>query len=111
MKQVEIGRVVLKYNEEGKVVETHFEPTMRIQADQTLLNQLETIKADKDDKIVKANADLVFANWFNKMNEIELADREKYEVASEITECKKDTKGLVRVCSIRYIFKEIKSEE
>lgn len=108
MDNVEIGIVNIHYNEDGDVLSAVFTPTMVVPFDKRVLMQLQSVKASKDDGLLKENADMVLAAWFAKMNEIELADRDDYEVASEILKCIKHQNGMAKECVIKYSFQKIK---
>lgn len=45
------------------------------------------------------------AAWFTKMNEIELADRDRYDINSEIVGCDKHPNGSIKKCTLKYTFK------
>lgn len=68
---------------------------------------LKQLSENKDEVKVKLSADLVLATWFNDILEIELADRDKYEVKSEVITCEKYDSGNVKLCVIDYYFQEI----
>ncbi len=105
-KLIEIGVVSVLYSPTWNVLDASFEPTMKHELDEKCLTQLKSISSDKDKDVIKSNAELVFASWFEKMNEIELADREKFEIVSRVL-----TKSLVEAdknwrVKILFSFKE-----
>lgn len=107
MNNQEIGVVTIDYNEEGVAIHSLFEPTLKIKGGMSLLEQMEALTATQDPEIIKSNADLVFGNWFNKLSEIELADRDTHEVVSELVECDKYPSGNIKKCVLKYIFREL----
>lgn len=105
MDKLSIGIVKIEYDKEGKVIRANFYPSMNLEADDDLKNQLQTIK-NSDQETVKSNASLVMAAWFSKMTDIELADREKYEISTNIISCDKHWDGTIKMCVIEFEFKE-----
>lgn len=106
-----IGTAKVSYNENGQVVEASFIPALKVDLSKTpqLGQQLLDIKCDTQENIQK-NADLILGAWFVKMddkiNEIETADRERYQVASKIIECENYPNGKVKTCALEYVFQE-----
>lgn len=104
----EIGIVTLYYNEDGSFKTADFRPTMKITIHSELMNELFSIETQKGEDIVKEQANSVFATWFQRMNDIELADREKYEIATEmVAPCERYENGVVSKCEMRFIFKAL----
>lgn len=103
---IKIGKVEMRYSAEGKVKSAEFIPALRLKAPDALVEQLTEIKVGSEVE-VKQNADLVFAAWFLKIQEIEEGDRDKFVVDSKIVDCVKDTKGNVLRCGIEYFWKKI----
>lgn len=106
MKDLEIGIATLRYDKTGEATHASFESTMLLDFDKDLLKQLERVPDSEDAEAIKQNADLVFAGYFSKLNEIELADREQYEVISEIVNCLKYENGKAKECTIRFLFRQ-----
>lgn len=82
-----IGNVQLIYNEQGKLQQGYFTPTMCIKLDKETIEQLYKIPCSKDSNDIKDKAELIMSLWFNKITEIELADRLKYKIESNVKEC------------------------
>lgn len=77
MKQ-EIGIATITTNQAGTtVVRASFKPTMQLDACDELIKQLQDCLPAGD---VKSKAETVFAAWFSKLNEVELADRSEYKI-------------------------------
>lgn len=110
MKTQEIGIATITYDNGGRVIKelTNFVPTLKISITDELNKQFAQIRSEKDEINLKKNSDIVLATWFSKMNEIELADRDKFEIKSEIIKCEKYANERIKQCVIRYTFKEIK---
>lgn len=109
MEKLVIGNVLMMYDEEGNVINAIFDPTMKLDFKEPLSDQLQQIKCSEDVTTVQQNADTIFAGWFSKLNEIELADRTKYEIKSNVLDCEKYPNGKVKKCLIQYVYQEIKN--
>lgn len=108
MEKLVIGTVRVEYNTQGTIESAVFNPQIKINLLEDkgdLGRQMLSIKGNTQE-VFKKNADLVLGAWFAKMNEIELADRDRYEVASAIVECEKYLDGSVKTCALEYIFQE-----
>lgn len=110
MKDLEIGIVKMQYGEDGDVKSASFEPKIQVSVGGELLARLHSVNSPTNSDIIKSNADMVLASFFSKINEIELADREEYEVTSEVINCEKYPNDTVKTCEIKYLFKKIKTE-
>lgn len=105
MKQ--IGKTTIIYDETGKLLSASFQPTVSIDSDESILSEMKDI-SNRDVESIKSNAELVFAQWFRKtdnlITEIELSDREEFHVTSEIEKCEKYDNGSVKRCVIAFSF-------
>ena len=112
---IRIGVTTLFFTEQGEAAVATFTPERMELSDLSIRQQIRRlfapVEGNKGPEAVKSAAELVFAAWFNKMNEIELADREKYEIVSEVIECKEYSPGKVKSCTIAFIFRERKEQE
>lgn len=99
----EIGIAKIEYDKNGVVTSAEFEPTLKLNNPEALKAELSTIQCG-DEPTLKYNADLVLAAWFAKVSDIELADREKYKIESEIVTCAKYPNGLVKSCTMKFFF-------
>jgi hypothetical protein len=107
MKEQEIGIANIKYKQDGSVFSADFTPSkVNLGGGFGPPNQLLNIKQGTAEEI-KNNAELVMASWYSKMNEIELADRNQYEIKGEIIRCDKYPDGAVMQCEVRFVFKQI----
>lgn len=104
---LEIGTSVTSYNEKGEVTYAQFRPKMILDHTKELEEQLKTIKSGDAPETLRNNSDVVFAHWFNTLTVIELADREKYKVESEVVHCERHKNGVVMDCYIKYVFKKL----
>lgn len=104
-----IGSVTLTYDENGIINSASFQPSMVVEADDKLLEQLRAISCPNEEEKIKESAGLVFGAWFNEMDRMETADREKYSIYSEVGECQKYPNGNVQKCVIKFLFKEVSS--
>lgn len=103
---VEIGKTVIEYGEDGKVKTAKFEPVITVTADDNLLAQFKAVDSNGDLETLKNNAELVFAAWFSQLSNIELADREQYGIVSEIVNCEYYEPGRIKSCCIKMIFRK-----
>lgn len=101
----EIGIATMVYDTNGKIMNTSFVPLLQIKHSKKLESQLQTVKGSEDAEALNNNAQLVMAAWFSQVDEIELADRDEYEVVSKVLSCEKYQSGRVKTCSIMFIFK------
>lgn len=98
-----VGIVTLQYTEAGILDSYDFK------SDIQLPKEFEIDKLLVGDKIekIKATADLVMATWFNRVAEIELADRTEYTLVGETVMCDKYASGAVKACQIRYFLRPV----
>lgn len=105
----EIGIATLSYTQSGEFINATFKPTMVISVDDNLMKNFEAIDCNKGEQKVKEQAQNVFASWFQAMNDIELADREQYEITTNHAgQTKYWGNGKIKEVSIKFIFKPIK---
>lgn len=104
---LEIGDAIINYREDGTVESASFVPKMKIEVGETVLKQLEAVNHSTVAAIVKTNADLILGSFFSKLSEIELGDRDHYEVSSKTILCERyKPSGNIKQCVIRYTYKE-----
>ena len=102
----QIGIATVNYDEAGNVVSANFEPKLKVE--NVDVKQLLSIKADPDVDVVKHNAEMVMASWFTKINDIELADRDDYNIVSEVLRCERYDNDKIKTCSIAFYFDLVK---
>ena len=115
IKETSIGVVTINYTKTGEVKSSNFTPTLKVEATDEIIEELKKMSKADDADIVVNQAGLVMASFFSKMNEFELADRNKYEIVGKTIECVKYSKSevkekiqLIKKCVIEFIFKPIK---
>ncbi len=105
MENTIIGTATLIFTDIGSIKQATFKPeaisTPLVGLDLTQIDQCQNVEQ------IQQKADAVFATWFSRMNEIELADREKYTIKSKITKCIKFETGIPQVCEIQYSFEKL----
>lgn len=102
----EIGIATLNYDTTGNFIGGKFEPTMTVPVDKNLMDSFSGATCKDGEEAIKQQATNIFASWFQAMNEIELADQEKYEIGTEIVgECEKYEDGTIKSCTIKFTFK------
>lgn len=109
MNNTEIGISTIGYDEQGDANYALFTPLMGLSEEGDDLHKFVDIKSDNDETKMKAQAESIFATWFEKFNQIELADRQKYVIGSDIVSCEKYPNGNVKKIQFKFIFKELQS--
>lgn len=109
---MQIGTANISYNEQGEIVSAIFTPSLELDVneDEDLLKQLKSIPCTSNEEIIRENAALVLGGWWNQLNQIELADRDKWKMDSEIVACNKWPSGRVQMCSIKFTFRRLESK-
>ena len=104
-----IGKVTILYDKLGGVIATSFLPSETKFNATTLVEKLRlsTDGVNSNEDQLKSLSDATFAAWFNSMNEIELADRDQYEVVGEKIECKRFPNGKIEKCIIEYSLQKL----
>ena len=106
--QKELGIAIIKYSNEGIIIETSFKPTMNIEFKGLELEKLKTDNGLFDKSDLKKATDLVMASWFSKVNSLELMDHSKCQIKSETKICKYyPNTSKIKVCKIRYYVEEV----
>jgi hypothetical protein len=105
---MQVGKAVFNFDEQGKQTSAYFMPTMKVNVN---TNLLQDICVGESADVIKSNAEIALASWFNQMNEIELADREQYTLKSEVETCTKYSNGKVRMCVVVFNFLKISELE
>lgn len=110
MEKLEIGSANIKFNTIGVATDASFTPVMKIEGDPKLLASLAAIGGKISEETIKARTNLLLGAYFNKANEIELADRDHYEIHSEITSCDKYPTGILQEITVKYFFQELEAK-
>lgn len=108
--EIEIGTVDLYYDEKGSFVSATFKAEPLDTDKDALLDRLKFTDGTSEDAI-QSQAQVILAAWFSRMNHIELADREKYQIVTEVVECsRRSNDWTIQRCTLRFILKEINHE-
>ncbi len=105
----EIGIAELEYDALGKLTRSAFMSTMELTDRDSLLKSFVAISCKAGEEKIKEQACNVLSAWFQRNNDIELADQEKYQIVSEfVSPCEywPDSEQIKKV-SIKFIFKQI----
>lgn len=102
---VEIGRAVINYDSHGRALDAEFIPTIVVNLKPSILMQLASVKGGNQENAIN-NANLILGSWFEKSNEIELANRDEYHIVTEIVHCDKYSDGTVKRCEVRFVFEK-----
>lgn len=97
-----IGTGVITYDEHGEVVSVTFLPNKEVSFDKTKFRKL---NSPDDTDTARENAELALAEYFNYITGIELADREKVTVKSEIANCLMNGER-IGSCEVNYFVEE-----
>lgn len=101
-----IADVTLTYSTAGELRGATVTPLLPID-EAALISQLRETCAALAEREVKRAADLAVGAWFARASQVEIADRERYQIASSITDDHVRPDGL-RTITIHYHFQERK---
>lgn len=101
-----LGTITLTYNENGIFVTGSFLPAL-FSSDismQLRLGELATV----DEAAAQQHAQELIAAWFQRQNDIELSDREKYKIETTLETCEKWPNGHFKqaILTVKYIQRE-----
>lgn len=105
--KLEIGVAHLNFDENGKINTASFTPTLTAFLSGKDISDFFDIDCSEGEKALQDQATAVFSTWFNKLSEIELADREQFGIASELSKCEKYGNGKIKNAEIKFIFKHL----
>lgn len=100
---MEIGKAIVNYDSEGKLIEVNFTPTMQIKLTNAEAARLAKIDGTSTETI-ESTASLALAAWFQRTNEIELTDRAISKIVTKVDECVYWPNGKVKQCIITFKF-------
>lgn len=98
-----IGNATILYSREGKATHSFFVPAIHTIPCDVIEAQLLTT-TPKTGEQAKEQAQRVLADWFSKVEDIELADRETGEITSTIVSCEKWDNDIPKSCTIEFVF-------
>lgn len=106
---MKIGKVDIRYDEQGNTKSARFVAEAETFESPELLNQISEIKGDNEQAVLQKSI-LVLSTWLthmeNKLSEIELADREQFEISGEVVKCEKTDDKLKSIC-VEYSLKKL----
>lgn len=103
----EIGVVTINYGLTGDPTFATFTPTAKVRAGKELLQELGKFEPTRDPEKIKEDAAKIFGEWWAVMNKVELADRNLYQIKSDVGRCVKVQNGTVKSCEVRFTFEPI----
>lgn len=106
---MEIGKSVLYYDENGKLETVEFVPSMSVKLTNEELARFAKIDGNSESEIENA-ANAALATWFQKTNEIELADRSEWKIVTTVQRCIRGTDNVIRRCELILSLKRINDE-
>lgn len=102
-----IGTVVLYYNEDSTVQTSVFTPDAITSSDDELADRMQSINAASDEKAIREQAEFMVSAWFARLNRIELADRDRYEIITDTVSCERWKRtGTTRKCTLHFTLKK-----
>lgn len=104
--EIEIGVSTIVYTPHGEIAHASFRPTMEISVEASILKQLTDVKPGDADYL-RRNSEIAMATWFSRTNEIELADRDSYEIVGTVLDCLKYPDGTTQSCQMKFAFRKI----
>lgn len=112
MEAVKLGRAVITYNKLGTLLAAQFQPEFVSQIEANYLSTLlPQGDAPPDPSYLADVARAAMADWFNKVTNIELADRALFELEARVGECERWPNGVIKQCDIEFIFQPRKTED
>lgn len=107
MEKLEIGVATISYNEQGVSIAAGFESSVKISAANAtpLLQELQSISGTSKENIVIEQANLLVGEFFQTIDKIDLADREKFEVVGDKISCTKHANGNIKEVKVKYYFR------
>lgn len=106
-KTKEIGTVHMHYDKFGLIQNADFIPAINFSLTEEIKSQLGLIQPGSQEVLTR-NADMIMSGWFTKVNDIELADREKFQLKRQVLACEKfEATGYVKYCKLRYYLEEV----
>lgn len=96
MKQ-KIGTVTIHYNNEGKLLGTQFESSMKVELPTQIVEQ---INASPILSEMQENADKTIGAWFSKLTDIELNKK----ITSEVGGCTRFKNNAIKKCILTYFY-------
>lgn len=107
MENTEIGIATLEYDDKGNFIAGSFTP-IGTQILPKEMAEFGEVSCESGEEKIKEQACNVFAAWFQKMNDIELADREEYKIESDLAQPSEFyPSGGIKKCYIKFTLKKI----
>lgn len=103
----EIGIVEIWYNEQGKAIQGHFEPTAKVYDDSCMDKLMNGTNGISSEDKIKNDSEALLSEWFNNISDIELADRDQYKISSSLLNCIAWPNGNVQYCRISFYLQKI----
>lgn len=101
---MKIGEAKLRYNDKGEIESATFFPIAAFMVPHETLMELSN---NQDEESIKANANMVLASYFSKINDIELGDRDQVEIKTKIINCNKHANGLISHCTLQFTLENL----
>jgi hypothetical protein len=79
--KIQVGIATIVQDKDGVVIEAMFDPIIKVKDCTDLVSALKQIN---EPNALAIQAQTVTATWFSKLNDIELADREKFHMVMRV---------------------------
>lgn len=103
-----LGTVYLYYQPGGDFASGDFIPAQYVPTS-TVKDKLKFISGASED-VAKQQSEMIISAWFQQNNNVELADRDKYEIVSKVANCEKWPNGNTKRIGILFYFQKKKNE-
>lgn len=101
-----IGIAIVNYDSNGRLLEVQFTPSMQVTLSNAELARLAKIDGQTVET-VESTATFALAAWFQRTNEIELADMNLNKIVTSAKDCKYWDNGKIRQCTVYFNFEKI----
>lgn len=103
---MKIAEVEIEYSEGGEVVSGSMIAELSPGDIEVAMDQLTKLKPEANGVALAENARVALASLFNRMNEVEMADREKFDITSKVRDCSNHENGMIKRCVIEFALEE-----
>lgn len=76
--KIHIGLATIVCDVDDNIIEAMFDPTLKVKDCTDLVEELKKMNTP-----MEKQAELIVSSWFNRVSEVELADRQKYHMVTK----------------------------
>lgn len=103
---INVGIITLYFDEDGRYTSGNFVPE-EMKIDSASLHERLPFVDGVSQTSMSKSVEVIVSSWFQRMNDMELADRDKYELTTEVVKCEEWPSGSVRKCILSVHLKSI----